>query len=187
MDIINKESIEYWVSVLLKDGHSIDMTATYAALATAISKEIQPITEQEICKIAEYLIADNPTVAGYVSAENGKTYLGIPGLFVVWSELCIEVGLAVGRANPDDEEGWVDDWLTEQMPQTRAIFNAIRVITINGLSAASDYLAERTGVHPEEVFVTACETGESFDQANTRLRYEAKGLKDVNKDNVALH
>lgn len=156
------------------------MTAVNAAIALALSEEVMPITQQAVDALWDGLISADPEHMKYVAISNGKTLVGIPAIFLLWADFAVALGDAVGLSDNSEDEGWVDDWITDAMPHVSAIFSALRLITMNYLSEAEAAREAKTGVNTVELAVQSLLTGESFDQSLTRIRHAESGLKVVN-------
>lgn len=176
---VDKSNAQYWMVIFKASKHSVDMTAVNSAIALALSEEVKPISQQAVDALWDGLLSAEPECMKYVSVSNGKTLVGVPAIFLLWADFAVALGDAVGFSDSSEDEGWVDDWITDAMPHIRAIFSALRLITMEYLAEASAAREAETGVNYTRIAEQSLLSGESFDQSLTRIRHAESGLKVI--------
>ncbi len=172
---VNQQAVDE-LKALFRVGHCVDIYKATAALARAITEELKPVSESDINATWQSVIEIEDL--DYVVQQDGRTLYGIPLLFQRYAEFFSALGEDLGIEVGDDDDT-CDAWIATSMPKTRAIATALRKLTTGYLSEASAKMKEHTGVTPAEVFVQSINTGESFQQSQTRLRHATQGLRVV--------
>lgn len=78
----------------------------------------------------------------------------------------------------DEDVGMNIAWLGNNL-NIRKVFDAVMMIYIEVVDAASSAYKSKHGHCMAEVFVASCETGEDFDQTRVRLTAQRRGLRAV--------
>ncbi|EKF7416694.1 TPA: hypothetical protein MXR76_004579 [Pseudomonas aeruginosa] len=172
---VNQQAVDE-LKALFRVGHCVDIYKATAALARAITEELNPASESDINAIWQSVV--EPEDFSYVVQQNGKTLFGIPLLFKRYAEFVSAIGEHLG-IELDEDDMMCDDWIADSMPKTREIATALMELTVDYLSEASKKMKEETGTTPAEVFVQSINTGESFQQSQARLRHATQGLRVV--------
>lgn len=170
-------SFQHWIARFQAED-SIDMLAVTGALAAALTKEASEVSESTLNAIWQSLV--EPEDFEYLVERNGHPVVGIPLVYLRYADFSIAVGSALGFCKEDDD--FADMWITDVMPETLAIFTAVRKITIGYLSKASGRFEQTHGYTPADAWVKSIETGEPYEQSSARLHHEAKGLRTANSD-----
>ena len=160
---------------LLRVDHCIDMEAAFPLLSDAISDELTPISEEAIEDIWGCSVKweDRP----HILNQEDKRLYGIPVMFRRYATFTNQLGGFL--LNQDQAPDISDEWVTNSMPRTLAILNALKDITVEYLGETSLRMKKETGVSPGEVFAQVEKTGESFQQTAKRMQFKAKGLRVI--------
>ena len=172
--------VDYWIKKLdvMKDYRLVDMLTVNAALAEALSAEVKPITHKKLNDLW-FDVIDDPEYEQHCIIHEGKLVFGVPLLFLRWTDFVAAIGQSFGFMKSADDVQDASSWIKDSMPNTKAIMGAMREITVNALSKASDVQEERTGVSAAEVLIQTLSTGESPEQTAARLQHAARGLRLV--------
>ena len=87
---------------------------------------------------------------------------------------------AISRLLGADPDADIQPDCLEGSPCTRVVVKALAGVAVRVSMAASKAYEEQHGHSMMEVFMATCETGEDFDQSQTRLSAQQRGLRPVN-------
>ncbi len=160
-----------WVNRLAQDGW-LDLHLLTEGLEETLAKEARQIGAKEMASMLLSGVDE-----AYVRTESERVYIAIPALFKRYGEWALWLGAQCGFNTDGDD--MVDDWVSESMPETRAIIWALTDIVGDFMAEAAKKVRAERGYSPVEVFAKSVSTGESFDQSKARLEHSAKGLTIV--------
>lgn len=169
MDLNN--SRKDWVKRLARDGW-LDLCLLTQSLETTLAKEAQQIDAKAMASALLSGVEEQ-----HIRTVGERFYIAIPVMFQRYGEWALWVGAQCGFNTDDDD--MVDEWVSESMPETRAIIWAVTDIVGDFMADAAEKARAERGYSPTEVFVQSVNTGESYDQSKARLAHSAKGLSVV--------
>lgn len=164
------------LEALFRVGHFVDIYKATGLLAASITAELKPVTASFIN--ATWGTVIEPDDYDNATQQGELILFPIPTLFARYADFMVALGEDLGIARTNDD-AMCDDWISESMPKTRAIANALSGLAAKYLAETSAAMRAERGYSPAEVFVGALNSGESFDQTKARLGHSAKGLSAV--------
>ncbi|SFL49575.1 hypothetical protein [Azotobacter beijerinckii] len=168
-----KYSDEYWKPIF-RVGSMIDMRAVNVALAQAITREAKPIDVATLNTL--WLRQIEPEDCKYLGEHNGRPLVMPQLVYLRYADYSSAIGVELGLSAEDAD---ADEWVSEDMRETRAIVRTLRMIVVEYLGEAEQQMKEARGYGPGEALIQSINTGESLEQSAARLGYAAQGLRVV--------